>query len=81
MIPSGKAFGFDVIFWPLLSEGRSGLKEIHLLSVNPNVRPLPQGVSDAKDVLRQPNLQNLEGVNVHYDVTTDSFWKELRMSD
>ena len=59
VMPPNKVFGFDASFWPLLSEGWSDLKEIHLSNVYPNGRPLPQGVSD-KDVLRQPNLQNLD---------------------
>lgn len=81
VMPPNKVFGFDGIFWPLLSEGWFGLKEIYLSNVYPNARPLPQGVSDAKDVLRQHNLQNLEGVNVFYDEMTDFFWNKLRMSD
>lgn len=81
VMPPSKVFGFDGVFWPLLSEGWSGLKEIHLSNVNPNAIPLPQGVSDAKDVLYEPNLLNLEGVKVHYDAKADYFWNELRMSD
>lgn len=69
VMPPNKVFGFDGVFWPLLSEGWAGLKEIHLSDVYPNARPLLQGVSDAKDVLQQPNLQNLEGIKVFFDET------------